>query len=82
MEWLNANEGNGEELEIPYFSFTEENIAREENRRQLGEKQKDDQKAESSICGCGSSACAGDYFVLHFWGEKSTQGRCAPGGSD
>jgi len=25
MEWLNANEGNGEELEIPYFSFTEEN---------------------------------------------------------
>jgi hypothetical protein len=33
MEWLNANEGNGEELEIPYFSFTEENIAREENRK-------------------------------------------------
>lgn len=33
MEWLNANEGNGEELEIPYFSFTEENIAREETRR-------------------------------------------------
>ena len=26
MEWLNANEGNVEELEIPYFSFTEENI--------------------------------------------------------
>ena len=65
MEWLNANEGNVEELEIPYFSFTEENIAREENRRQLGEKQKDDQKAESSIrsCGssCGSSAC---FFYL------------------
>ena len=33
MEWLNANEGNGEELEIPYFSFMEENIAREETRR-------------------------------------------------
>lgn len=26
MEWLNANEGNAEELEIPYLSFTEENI--------------------------------------------------------
>lgn len=33
MEWPNANEGNVEELEIPYFSFTEENIVREENRR-------------------------------------------------
>ena len=33
MEWLNANEGNVEELEVPYFSFTEENIVREENRR-------------------------------------------------
>lgn len=32
MEWLNANEGNVEELEISYFSFTEENIVREENR--------------------------------------------------
>ena len=26
MEWLNANEGNVEELEIPYLPFTEENI--------------------------------------------------------
>ena len=33
MEWRNANAGHVEELEIPYFSFTEENIAREENRR-------------------------------------------------
>ena len=33
MEYLNVNEGNAEELEIPYFSFTEENIVREENRR-------------------------------------------------
>ena len=33
MEWPNANEGNVEEPEIPYFSFTEENIVREENRR-------------------------------------------------
>ena len=33
MEWLNANGGNVEELEILYFSFTEENIVREENRR-------------------------------------------------
>jgi hypothetical protein len=33
MEWLNANEGNGEELEIPYFSFTEEN-------RKMTKKQK------------------------------------------
>ena len=72
MEWPNANEGNVEELEIPYFSFTEENIAREEKRRQLGEKQKDDQKAESSIRSCGNSACARDNYVLHFWGEKST----------
>ena len=32
MEWLNANEGNVEELEIPYFSFTEENIVGEGNR--------------------------------------------------
>ncbi len=71
MEWLNANEGNVEELEIPYFSFTEENIAREENRRQLGEKQKDDQKAESGICGCGSSDCARDNYVLHIFDEKS-----------
>lgn len=30
---MNANEGNAEELEIPYFSFTEENIVREEKRR-------------------------------------------------
>ena len=71
MEWPNANEGNVEELEIPYFSFTEENIAREENRRQLGEKQKDDQKAESSICGCGGSDCAGDDYVLRIFDEKS-----------
>ena len=28
-----SNEGNAKELEIPYFSFTEENIVREENRR-------------------------------------------------
>lgn len=28
MEWLNANEGNVEELEIPYLSFTEENIGK------------------------------------------------------
>lgn len=33
MEYLNANEGNAKELEILYFSFTEENIVREENRR-------------------------------------------------
>jgi hypothetical protein len=26
MEWLNANEGNVEELEIPYLPFTEEKI--------------------------------------------------------
>ena len=26
MEWLNANEGNVEEQEIPYLPFTEENI--------------------------------------------------------
>lgn len=71
MEWLNANEGNVEELEIPYFSFTEENIAREENRRQLGEKQKDDQKAESSICSCGRSDWAGHNFILHIFDEKS-----------
>ena len=26
MEWLNASEGNVEELEISYLPFTEENI--------------------------------------------------------
>lgn len=30
MEWLNANEGNVEELEIPYLPFTEENIGKME----------------------------------------------------
>mgnify|MGYP001356789926 CR=1 FL=1 len=33
MEWQNAIVGTAEELEIPYFSFTEENIVREEKRR-------------------------------------------------
>lgn len=28
MEWLNANEGNVEELEIPYMALTEENIGK------------------------------------------------------
>ena len=69
MEWPNANEGNVEELEIPYFSFTEENIAREENRRQLGEKQKDDQKAESSIRSCLT------YAIILFMEQESLPGR-------
>ena len=30
MEWLNANEGNVEEQEIPYLPFTEENIGKME----------------------------------------------------
>lgn len=30
MEWLNANEGNVQELEIPYLPFTEENIGKME----------------------------------------------------
>ena len=33
MEWLNANEGNVEELEIPYVSFTEENIEKMERQK-------------------------------------------------
>ena len=28
-------------------------------------------REESSICGCGSSDCAGDDFVLHIFDEKS-----------
>lgn len=35
MEWLNANEGNVEELEIPYLSFTEENIGKMERQKIL-----------------------------------------------
>ena len=42
----------------------------EENSGKENER-KDDQKAESSICGCGSNACAGDNYVLHIFDEKS-----------
>lgn len=35
MEWLNANEGNVQELEIPYLPFTEENIGKMELQKKI-----------------------------------------------
>ena len=41
MEWLNASEGNVEELEISYLPFTEENIEKIRPERSLTDEKMD-----------------------------------------